>query len=499
MQKRSSKNACLFYPDYPSTPNSASVLLAQGVRSLVVIPLHQSEQVQGAILLLWNRPVHFSKRLQQYVNSLRNSLSTLLRFQDVTLRLEKLQARLIATLETIPQGIVFLDEDGEQGWINQTAATQLNLPQGAIEPAAIAQAMTALRMRADNREEIAAQAAQFFSQPQVEIRDWQWCFSQPTQILSLSGTPIHLRQVPGRLWVLDDITERKQAETALHQSEERFQLIAHTTNDAVWDWDLLGDRVWWNEGIKTLFGYAATDVGADSAWWLSRIHPDDRSRVVSSIQATIQQGGQAWTDEYRYCCADGSYAYVLDRGYVMHNSAGKPIRMLGGMTDLSDRIQTQEDLQRQNRRSQLFAEVTLKIRQSLQLQEILQTAVTEVQKIFSADRVLVYRLWPDGSGNGVAEAVLPGFSSVLGQIFPNEVFPEDYRQLYLQGRVRSLADIQQNSEIAPCLVEFVQQFQVKAKLVVPIVAQAELWGLLITHQCDRPRQWTSFELNCSSS
>ncbi|MBD2089840.1 GAF domain-containing protein [Microcoleus sp. FACHB-1515] len=487
------QNACLFHPNYPAIPNPASTLLAQGVKSLVVIPLRQSEQVQGAILLLWYRPVRFSQRLQQYVNSLRSSLSNLLRFQDVTLCLEKLQARLIATLETIPQGIVFLDENGEQGWINQTAAMQLNLPQGAIAPAAFAQAMTALRMRADNQEEIAAQAAQFFSQPQVEIRDWQWCFSQPTQVLSLSSTPIHLRQVPGRLWVLDDITERKQAETALHQSEERFQLIARTTNDAVWDWDLLNDRVWWNEGIETLFGYSEADVGANSAWWISHIHPDDRSRVVSSIQAIIQQGGQAWVGEYRYRCADGSYANVLDRGYVMHQE-GKPIRMLGGMTDMTDRIQAQEELQRHFRKSQLFAEVTLKIRQSLQFQDILQTAVTEVQKILNADRVLVYRLWPDGTGSGVAEAVLPGFSSVLGQTFPNEVFPEHYRQLYLQGRVQSLADIQQDSGIAPCLVEFVQQFQVKAKLVVPIVAKAELWGLLIAHQCDRPRQWTSFEI-----
>ena len=160
--------------------------------------------------------------------------------------------------------------------------------------------------------------------------------------------------------------------------------------------------------------------------------------------------------------------------------------------DITDRKRAQEELQRQNRRSQLFAEVTLKIRQSLQLEEILQTTVTEVQNILQADRVLIYRLWPDGTGNVVTEAVVPGWTSVLGQTFPEEVFPQEYRKLYSQGRVRAIADIEK-ADVPTCLKEFVQQFSVKAKLIVPIVLKEELWGLLIAHQCASPRQWSSFE------
>jgi PAS domain S-box-containing protein len=493
------QNRCLFYPDYAAVANAAPVLLAQGVKSVAVMPL--TNQVQGAILLLWYQPTRFSIHLQQYLNSVQGGLSNLLRFQDVTLRLEKLQARLVAILETIPQGIVFVDESGEQGWLNQTAAMQLGLPQGAAEPTAIAQAMTALRLRADNYQELAAQAVQFFSQPQDEIRNWQWRFHQSATVLNLSSTPVRLRHVPGRLWVLDDVTvaerreaERQQAEAALRQSEERFQLIARATNDALWDWDLSVNRVWWNEGVETLFGYASQDVDADVNWWYDHIHPDDRPRIVSGIHAVIDQGEHAWAAEYRYRRADGSYACVFDRGYVIHAADGKPLRMLGGMTDITERKQAQEELQRQNQRAQLFAEVTLKIRQSLQLQEILQATVTEVQKMLNADRVLVYRLWADGTGSGVAEAVLPELPQVLNCTFPAEVFPEEYRQLYLQGRIQSIANIEDDKEIASCLIEFVKQFQVKAKLVVPIVAQAELWGLLIAHQCHSPRQWSSFEM-----
>ena len=487
------RNCSCYYPNYATATKAAPLLLAQGVKSAIVLPLKQPGNVRGAMLLLWQRPTQFSSNLKYYIESLQQGLSNLLRFQDLTLHLEKLQARFIAILETIPQGVVFIDEGGEQGWLNQTAATQLGLPQGLVEPIAIAQAMTALRQRSNHSEELAQQAAQFFSQPHVEIRNWQWHFSQPPQVLSLSSTPVHSRHLPGRLWVLTDITEQKQAEVALRQSEERFQLIVRATNDAVWDWDMLSDRVWWNEGMTTLFGYSQDEIGTTAAWWHDHIHPDDRDRVMSAIQTALEQNGQSWSADYRFCCSDGTYAYVFDRGYVVHAADGKPIRMLGGMTDVSDRIRAQDELERQNRRAQLFAEVTLKIRQSLQVEEVLQTTVAEVQKILSADRVLVYRLWPDGTGSSIAEAVLPELPSVVGHVFPEEVFPAEMRQLYFQGRIGSVANVENDQDIAPCLVEYLQQFHVKAKLVVPIIAKEELWGLLVAHQCYQSRQWTDYE------
>jgi signal transduction histidine kinase/CheY-like chemotaxis protein/HPt (histidine-containing phosphotransfer) domain-containing protein len=126
-------------------------------------------------------------------------------------------------LETIHQGVVFVDESGEQGWINQAAAEHLGLASGAIEPPSLAQAMATLRISADNQEEIAAQAAEFFSQPQPEIRNWNWVFSQPQpKVLSISSTATRFHHVPGRLWILDDITERYFARLALIQRTQEL-------------------------------------------------------------------------------------------------------------------------------------------------------------------------------------------------------------------------------------------------------------------------------------
>ena len=161
----------------------------------------------------------------------------------------------------------------------------------------------------------------------------------------------------------------------------------------------------------------------------------------------------------------------------------------------------QAELRQQQQRVELFSEVTLKIRQSLQLKEILHTTVTEVQRILQADRVLIYHVLPDGTGKTISESVLPDYPALMDLEFPQEVFPEDYQQLYAQGRVRAIANVHDPAAgLAGCLVEFVDQFHIKAKLIVPIVqnlnahSQNQLWGLLIAHQCNSDRHWVDFEL-----
>ncbi len=162
------------------------------------------------------------------------------------------------------------------------------------------------------------------------------------------------------------------------------------------------------------------------------------------------------------------------------------------LTTAIERQWAQAELQRQILRSQLFAEIALKIRQSLHLEEILQTAVNEVQHFLQADRVVIFRLFADGSGRIVQEAVVPGWAAIWGRDIVDPCFGEEYIEKYRQGRVSAITNIK-HSELQECYVELLQEFQVKANLVVPILQQEQLWGLLIAHQCSGSRQWTSFE------
>ena len=135
----------------------------------------------------------------------------------------------------------------------------------------------------------------------------------------------------------DAAASRDRAEKDALKNYERFLNVARATNDAVWDWDLATNYVWWNEGIRALFGYSMDELEADIAWRYQHIHPEDRDNVVHGIQGLFDSGKQFWSQEYRYLRVDSSYAYVFDRGYVIRNDRGAPVRMIGAMLDITER------------------------------------------------------------------------------------------------------------------------------------------------------------------
>jgi PAS domain S-box-containing protein len=145
--------------------------------------------------------------------------------------------------------------------------------------------------------------------------------------------------------VMRDLTSHQQAQQTILEAEERFRLIAQATNDVIWDWNLKTNKIWWNAGIQTLYGYAADQVEPGIESWYTRIHPDDYDRILESIHKIIDTGGKQWKDKYRFLKADGSYAYIMDRGYVLHDEKGQPYRMLGSMMDITEQVKAEAVLQ----------------------------------------------------------------------------------------------------------------------------------------------------------
>lgn len=159
----------------------------------------------------------------------------------------------------------------------------------------------------------------------------KWWDVAVTAIQGQNGEPQRL------LSISRDITERKRAEQQIAETAERYRLAGQATNDAIWDWSLASDHIQWNEAVRTLFGYAQADVKPSGQWWKESIHPEDRDRVVRGIHSVIDGTEERWSDEYRFRRADGSYAAVFDRGYVLRNEQGQAIRMIGAMLDITAR------------------------------------------------------------------------------------------------------------------------------------------------------------------
>ncbi|MBE9210987.1 PAS domain-containing protein [Nostoc sp. LEGE 06077] len=317
----------------------------------------------------------------------------------------------------------------------------------------------------------------------------RWLVSKGLVFRNAAGEPVRMSGI------VIDITKRKQAEAELRQSEERFQIITRATNDVIWDWDLLTDQVWWNQGVQTLFGYSLAQLNADLSWWYERIHPEDQQRIETDMWDAMNRGQQFWSNEYRFRCYDNSYAYILDRAYIIYDQTGKPVRMIGAMMDITERKRVQAQLQWQNLRSQLFADITLKIRQSLQIDEILQTSVTEVQKLLHADRVLILRLRSNGTVITLKEAVVPGLAVASGWQIHEPAFREMYLLKYTQGTINAISNVDREQANIPLPhLKLLRQLGVQANLSVPIFRQNQIWGLLMAHQCAHPRQWNNWEI-----
>ena len=147
-------------------------------------------------------------------------------------------------------------------------------------------------------------------------------------IIALLGLLFHM--------ITLDRAARKRAEEVLRESDLRFRIVARATNEAVWDWNMAKQSVWWNHGVQTLFGYSEEQISPARDWWIQNLHPDDRERVLTSMQARVESSEDFWSAEYRFRRADGSYADLFDRGYILRDRNARAERMIGAMQDITE-------------------------------------------------------------------------------------------------------------------------------------------------------------------
>lgn len=167
------------------------------------------------------------------------------------------------------------------------------------------------------------------------------------------------QQVVGVVVTFRDVTARKDTDATLRESEERLRLVARATHDAIWDWDLRSDSVVWNDAVEPLFRYPRDLVASTINWWIDHIHADDRERVLTGLRASIAGDGSSWVDEYRWRRGDGSYAAVLDRGFVVRDTEGRATRMIGAMQDLTERKRAEQILESHARQQAALADLGL--------------------------------------------------------------------------------------------------------------------------------------------
>lgn len=150
----------------------------------------------------------------------------------------------------------------------------------------------------------------------------------------------------GAYVITKDISLRKKAEQELKNSYSRFELISRTTNDAIWEWDLETGQLWGNETHQQLYGLTANEPVPTEEMWLNRIHPDDRERMKNRQAESLISGKNVFISEYRFMVEGKGYRNIYDRCYIVRNKEGKPVRMVGSMMDITERIEMEEALRK---------------------------------------------------------------------------------------------------------------------------------------------------------
>jgi two-component system sensor histidine kinase UhpB len=154
--------------------------------------------------------------------------------------------------------------------------------------------------------------------------------------------------------------ERKKILQKVVENYERYNTLIKATSDTIWDWDLRTNEILWNEGMCTVFGYKPLDIQNNLEWYAHNIHPDDRDRVLQTLDTCLREGKDQWEEEYRYLSAQGAYRFVYDRGYILKTEHSKPYRMLGAMMDITERKKMQEEIVRSQIETQkLITQVTI--------------------------------------------------------------------------------------------------------------------------------------------
>ena len=138
-----------------------------------------------------------------------------------------------------------------------------------------------------------------------------------------------------------------------HRAEEGYALIARATNDVLWDWDPRTGEIQWNDTATAVFRLQPAQIGHRLDWWLGCIHADDRARVQGKVASLLRSEENSYTDQYRFVRGDGSIATIIDGGIVVRDREGLPVRMVGSMLDITDRVEMQNRLALSDRMASL--------------------------------------------------------------------------------------------------------------------------------------------------
>ncbi|AFZ60064.1 GAF domain-containing protein [Anabaena cylindrica FACHB-243] len=429
-------------------------------------------------------------------------------FRDITQRkqaelaLEEAQQFLYTVLDTFPLFIFWKNRESVYLGCNQNFA----ISGGFASPAEVIGKTDddfpwrngeADIYRADDRQVIESGIAKLgiIETQQQTNGSTIWLETNKLPLRNLKG------EVIGILGTYQDITERKQAENALQNSELRFRRMFDSSVVGMIFADFQGRILDTNDRFLQMLGYTRDDFNAGAINWLA-ITPSEYIPTDFAAIDHLMKYGEIDPWEKAYYRQDGSRIPVLIGAAILPESKDQTICVVVDISEqkaaLRERQEAELSLQQEAMYKQLLLTLSQAIRESLEIEVILNTSVNEARSLLVVDRVAVYRFQPDWSGEFITEAVVPGWVKLAAESDVKKVWQDTYLQETQGGRFRNyetliVRDIYQ-AGLQPCHIELLEQFQARAYVITPIFVGESLWGLLGMYQNDQPYWWTTGEI-----
>ncbi|NUN64771.1 response regulator [Pseudanabaena biceps] len=290
-----------------------------------------------------------------------------------------------------------------------------------------------------------------------------------------------------------EVDTRRRLTTSLEQERDFTVAILDNVDALVIVLDLNGNVIRFNRECELVTGYHYEEVRNQNFYKIF-LSPEDQA-VVSQDLGTSTSAEIPRSYENYWKVKDGEKRLISWSTTLLKNIDGKASLVIATGLDITERKQAEEEVSLQNWRSLVFSKITLRIRQSLNIDEILNTTVDEIRQFLNCDRVVIYQyINEDWEGKVVVESVGEEWIPCLETDIKDVCFREGLWESYRQGR-KVVHDDVINSSMPQCYKDLMAQYQVRANLVVPILESDYLWGLLIAHQCSDSRHWRKFEVD----
>ncbi|XWK89880.1 MAG: PAS domain S-box protein [Phormidium sp.] len=294
-----------------------------------------------------------------------------------------------------------------------------------------------------------------------------------------------------------DITERKVIEEALRESEERYRSLISTMAEGIVLQQADGRITACNESAERILGLTADQMmgrsSIDPQWQAIQEDGSPFPGETHPTMVTLRTGESLFNIIMGVHKPDGNLSWIsINSQPLFHPNQTQPYAVVASFTDITIRKQAEETLKQQAERERMIYAIAQRIRQSLDLEQILNTTVDEVRHFLQTERVIIYRFNPDWSGIVVKESVAEGWLKILNMEITDTYFVERQGQSYQYNTIKATPDIY-HAGFADCHIELMERLQVRAKLVVPILQGDNLWGLLVAHHCSSPRYWYPWE------